>query len=332
MSCQVNLLFLPYHNTGAHFIDWSIRYVCGQNNSATVSDSINWHSNHKSIITRGFKHTVEKIKDLQQSSTNVFENIYIRMLRISDILKTNFNVDYSSATQNQLEQSRQYAINDLVELFTWAQQQNMMPIMFDYQDEDLLNIFYNDRFPGTQEGKHTDKHAAINNYIECFFKESKEKFNSDTISDQRELIAMSYKFKNLKLKFDNCFINNHPHLYYNTDDIWNDFPNVLNEICSIRHLPISTTRLISWNNIYNNWRRVHEPAFSRNIDRIIDSIVNNKYMSLERFNMDFFKEVVIQHYLIYKHNLNLKTWNLDQFPNNTQELHKLLEPNIHHHV
>jgi hypothetical protein len=52
-------------------------------------------------------------------------------------------------------------------------------------------------------------------------------------------------------------------------------------------------------------------------------------MSLERFNLDFYKEVIIQNALLYKQNLNLKNWQLEKFPANTQDLHKLLEPNIH---
>ena len=33
--------------------------------------------------------------------------------------------------------------------------------------------------------------------------------------------------------------------------------------------------------------------------------------------------------LIYKYGLNLKTWQLEKFPNNTKQLHELLEENIH---
>ena len=41
------------------------------------------------------------------------------------------------------------------------------------------------------------------------------------------------------------------------------------------------------------------------------------------------QESIIQHCLIYWHNLNLKTWGLTHFPNNARLLHQLLEPNIH---
>ena len=45
--------------------------------------------------------------------------------------------------------------------------------------------------------------------------------------------------------------------------------------------------------------------------------------------MDLWQEAIVQHILIYKYNLNLKNWQLKKFPDNTQDLHKLLETNIH---
>jgi hypothetical protein len=66
--------------------------------------------------------------------------------------------------------------------------------------------------------------------------------------------------------------------------------------------------------------------FCYNYKHIVDSVVNNWYYQID---LTFEQEVVIQHCLIYQHNLNLKTWELTKFPSNTQDLHKLLEPNIH---
>ena len=36
--------------------------------------------------------------------------------------------------------------------------------------------------------------------------------------------------------------------------------------------------------------------------------------------------------IIYKHNLGLKTWQLEKFPANTQDLHTLLESNTLHNL
>jgi hypothetical protein len=66
--------------------------------------------------------------------------------------------------------------------------------------------------------------------------------------------------------------------------------------------------------------------FEYNYKHIVESIVNNWSYPID---LTFDQEIVIQHCLIYHYGLNLKTWQLEKFPNNTQDLHKLLEPNIH---
>ena len=92
---------------------------------------------------------------------------------------------------------------------------------------------------------------------------------------------------------------------------------------------IDQSRWNSWMSVHNQWRQLHAQSFSRNFTEIINAIVNNQYMSLKRYDIDFYKEVLIQHTLIFQHNLNLKTWNLTKFPDNTQDIHALLEPNFH---
>ena len=62
---------------------------------------------------------------------------------------------------------------------------------------------------------------------------------------------------------------------------------------------------------------------------IIESILKNNYIDLTKFNLDIVQEATIQHELLYKHNLNLKTWQLEKFMDSKQ-LHSLLEPNIYH--
>ena len=51
-------------------------------------------------------------------------------------------------------------------------------------------------------------------------------------------------------------------------------------------------------------------------------------MDLESFELDIMQEAAIQRELIYKYNLNFKTWQLEKFQS-TRQLHALLEPNIH---
>ena len=94
-------------------------------------------------------------------------------------------------------------------------------------------------------------------------------------------------------------------------------------------LPIDQARLDSWLVVYREWQQLQLNIleFTFNYQHIVDAIVNNWYYKLD--NLTFEQEIVIQHCLIYQHGLNLQTWQLEKFPDNTQQLHRLLEPNTH---
>ena len=64
-------------------------------------------------------------------------------------------------------------------------------------------------------------------------------------------------------------------------------------------------------------------------DEIMNAVLNGYTMDISSFNLDIMQEATIQHVLIYKYGLNLKTWELDVFPNNTKHIHELIEENIH---
>ena len=333
MTCKINLLFLPYHNTGGHFIDWSIQYVCGKiENSSDYFNKKNWH-HHRSIRTPGFSATVKKIRELQTNSNNLFENIYVSMADFQKSLEKMFEpgITIENSTHEQRIAAINYSHNDYKQLYQWAQSQKFIPVTFDYCESDLLSVMYNDRHTVDLYQRPVDSQEELyKQYINFFFNENQEKFTDKQIWDQREMLALMYRFDIFKISnLQEIFINSLPHLYYNTDDIWNNFIPVLKEICSVLGLNVDPDRFQTWCGIYKEWRNVHDPAFGRHLDRIIDAIVNNKFMVLDRFDLNFAKEVIIQNQLIFKHNLNLKTWNLEKFPNNTKDLHKLLEPNTH---
>jgi hypothetical protein len=95
-------------------------------------------------------------------------------------------------------------------------------------------------------------------------------------------------------------------------------------------IKIDNERIVYWNTVYLSWRKIHYNRlnFLWCFDKIINYILNDYYMDLTRLKLDIIQEAYIQHELIYKHNLNLKTWQLEKFTN-TQQLHSLLELNTH---
>jgi hypothetical protein len=334
---KINLLFFPYHNTGGHFVDWSIYWLSGQNKyfnrQAVVPlmssglDAKNFHF-HRSLVCNGFDDLQKKIDVASQLSLPVI-NIYIGQFTLAKMIKQMFNVLFEQATESQVKQSQQEIYNDTQKMIQWIQQSPYQLAVFDFNKDDLLNIFYNNRCPSDfRNGQSLDSEKELwDLYIDTFFNEGKNNFDKE-IWDLRELLSLTVPLTQ-KIDYYNMLDRSVPHLYYNTDDLWNDFLQVAPELLNFFNLEIDPVRLAEWKPIYNDWRLRHNQSFSRHFDRIIKAIVANDYMDLSRFNLNFYMEVLIQRELINRYNLNFKTWQLDKFPLNTQDLHKLLEPNIH---
>jgi hypothetical protein len=335
MSCPINLLFLPYHNTGGHFIDWSLRYLGGQISITNdVSILKNWHHNHIPLGSKrmgavgGFDDTVNIINQVKNSS-NRFENIYITGLHLNVAAKKLFRTEFENLTSQQQQAVVDYGWQDYRDLLSWSQSKPYTVAIFDYCDFDLYSSFYNDRCILDHNGiEYNNLLDMMSMYEKTFYANTAHMFDQE-VWDLREKLALIYQFPKKIKNFHEFYNSQLPHYYYNTDDVWNNLLDVVKEILSASQIKIVEENVRSWSEIYNQWRTVHDPWFSRHLDRILDAIVNNKFLSLKRFNMNFFKEVVIQHELITKYNLNLKTFNLVTFPENTQDLYKLLEPNIH---
>lgn len=331
MTCDIRVLCLPYHNTGAHFIDWSIHYVCNQIGTYTRARSeVNWHQ-HKCHHVRSYQALVATIKSLYEHPTSQnFETIYFSKAPTVDILRLNHDVTIEMATSDQIAQAEHEVAQDYQQGVSYCQDHDLIPVFFDYCHSDFGSIFYNDRYPLDWYGVADTKINIIDKWNHTFFSESVSKFDGE-IWDKRELAALTYQApKALSLDISDLIDQTRPHLYYTTDDVWNGFDRCLEEICYSWKLKINADSWQTWKEIYNDWRTVHDPYFARHLPRIVDAVVNNKYLSLRRFRMNFFMEIMLQHELIVKHGLNIKTWQLEHFPDNTQDLYALLEPNFHH--
>jgi hypothetical protein len=202
-----------------------------------------------------------------------------------------------------------------------------MLIFFKYCNEDYLNQFYNDRNPLDAFFKEvSDQKQKFHSWQQRFFPDTE--FKDNEIWDQREQLALILR-PDMTVNWMDTINLSKPHLNYDTYDAWNFLPEVMAEIIAQSGFTMQIEKVETWKQIYHKWRDRHDPAFSRHYDKILEAIVNNHYLCLKRFKLDFFKEALIQHGLIKKHNLNLKTWQLSTFPDNTQDLYALLEPNIH---
>jgi hypothetical protein len=120
-----------------------------------------------------------------------------------------------------------------------------------------------------------------------------------------------------------------PHFRAGICDLWHRGIKLLDQIMTYLDIPIDPDRLTQWIPIYHEWAQkpLALMQFGDSFDDTIKCIINGWYKELPEFSFE--QEVMIQHALIYKHNLNLKTWQLEKFPRNAIDLHRLLEPNLH---
>ena len=341
-STKFVFLLFP-HNTGGHFVIWSLYFLSGQTQCLVDDNQIidcvvnpdttakNFHQ-QKVLLSWGFEETKQKYSEAVNFNSELpVVCFYVNGMSTTQALQELFAITIAEATTAQQQLAIDYMFEDRKKLVDWIQQHDLPLVQVEYQSTDQLNDIYNDRYPIDLNGAGVDSiDAKWETYKETFFTGMDDKFNDTTWDNREKLALMFYDYTpHSQLLYNSAINKKLPHLLYTTDDVWNDLFSVVTEILHFIDISISSTQISQWQLIYNVWRLKHDQYFSRHFDRIINAIVHNEYLSLERFNLDFYKEVIIQNALLYKHNLNLKNWQLEKFPANTQDLHKLLEPNIH---
>ena len=174
--------------------------------------------------------------------------------------------------------------------------------------------------------------AAFDDFIQYFFKKSLSEWKSMGLSnvwDVREFLALNLNPADVVSILPNINLSSN-HYLLNTAELYNTFDATVDSMFEYLEIKIDSERKNTWNSIYYKWRQVHynRMLFSWYFHQIINNIISGNNFDLTRFNLDIVQEAAIQHELIYKHNLNLKTWQLEKFTN-TKQLFQLLEPNIH---
>jgi hypothetical protein len=171
----------------------------------------------------------------------------------------------------------------------------------------------------------------LDDFINYFFKDSAKTYQSLNLTqvwDQREFLALNVREeKNSIARFVDLSID---HWDVDCLELFNTGDLCMRSLFDYLDLDIDPVRFATWIQIYQEWRKIHYNRlnFLWCFDKIVDYILNGYCMDLTHFDLDIVQEAAIQQELIYKHNLNLKTWQLEKFTS-TQQLHQLLEPNTH---
>jgi len=171
-----------------------------------------------------------------------------------------------------------------------------------------------------------------NDFIDYFFTESKKRWEAEKLTDvwdQREFMALNFNH----FEFDSILNYIPPDCVYhhiNAVDLWTNFECSVHDLFDHLNIKIDQCRFRHWLRIYNQWKKNHSNRlkFVWYFEIIVSNILKGIDFDLQRFNLDLHQESAIQRALIYRHNLNVKTWQLTKFTN-TKQLHNLLECNIH---
>lgn len=331
-----------YYSAGCTFVDWSLHFLSGQSQyyhagenkwiplSQNPITKINAHGHNKNCPSGFFnaKSCIEKFDTLPDNgiysmyAVKPFHDVAAKELKIP------IDQIHQPVVMNQL---LEFINNDYDKMLQFCCEQQVQLI---FVSQDVRVALYHmthrqlERYV-TRPGRPTSEQDLKNEIQKVFFKNSISQWkelNLTEIWDVRERMALDirplypveeYKF-GLKL----------PHHWVNCLDLWTRTENTLKNIMNYLNLEIDADRWQSWLPICKAWQeqQLSLLEFCYNQPHIVESIVNNWYYEID---LTFNQEVLIQHFLIYQFGLNLKTWQLEKFPSNTQDLHKLLEPNIH---
>ena len=322
---------------GCTFLDWTIHFLSGQTDFLHVDkgtiplplnplDSTNAHSHVKNHPS-GLEQTQNVIKHLKKQ--NRLTSFYPFPWH-SDQVAKHLNVDINNMTQEQWESCRTYRESDYNQLLQESHACGAKIIFVSPGEQTPLyhnNIRTLDRMPFQPRQAQSVKEFK-QEIDQVFFADSINTWNKLDLTntwDQRERLALCTRpFTCWTPKIDLCF----PHYWIDSQTLWYNCDQEIVKIMAWLQLPINPDRFYTWLPIYRDWQKLQIDAleFQYNCKHIVESIVNNWFYNID---LTFDQEVVVQHCLIYQHNLNLKTWQLEKFPNNTQDLHKLLEPNLH---
>jgi hypothetical protein len=338
---------------GATFMDWSILFLSGRNeyyhqptngilslssNPLTdhhekKSDSVENAHGHKKNHPEG----LEKCKKMTQDML-LFDYDFFTMYPFPlsfDTAADKLKIPVLDLHKNSnIKIIKDYRMQDYENLVQYLTSSGFQFIFLDNSPETAVysidirvlgkSMLTKEKFVSVQEKEQEIQHI--------FYNESKTKWenlNLNDVWDYRERLALSTRpFHQVNsLKNTNVFLNKN-HYYLDCREWWHMGTDTIKNVMNFCGVEIDPTRYDLWIPIYYQWQTIQHKKlkFCYQLQHILDCIVNGWYYPID---LSFNQEVVIQHCLIYRYGLNLKTWQLSKFPNNTQQLHNLLEPNIH---
>jgi len=310
---------------GGTFLAWTLYYLSGRTEYFSIKNQKTIAVPHNPLNTNNAHGFVAN----QPFDLNEFQQVLPQLIDTTEYL---YMHQFKHGTKDAIDQLVNHTTKNIVLSLT----KDQVLYKQKYTPRDPWNVLHVPRDstdPNNNLGLYwCAPDELYDDFVEYFFKESKSVWqheNLNNVWDKRELIALNFDF----FKHDSIleYIDNSvPRYYLNPMALWTSFDQIVKDLFNYLELSIDHSRYQSWLEIYNQWKAIHHNStmFVWYFNTIIDCILNNIDFDLTRFKLDITQEAVIQHFLIYNHNLNFKTWQLTEFTN-TKQLHNLLEPNLH---
>jgi|TARA_R110000868_G_scaffold19426_4_gene83645 hypothetical protein len=306
---------------GGTFLNWSLHYLAGHNQY--------WNCKQSKMIDLpvdpvGNQSNAHGFQTNQPLSLEAFQSI---TKSIQSTQHDQFTTLYLHEFSNRDE--TQQAINIIEDLADKL----IFLTHSDHSSLFLCQYKQRDQIPWlSKQGYTTNSDEAYEDYVDHFFADDKAKWQElglVDIWDKREFIALNFD-RSITTSIKSLLNQSKTHYSIDIMDHWNTLNVSIVEMFDYLDIAIDQYRFDSWLAVYRNWQKVHyqQLRFIWYFEKIINYVINGHSMNLERFNLDIMQEAAIQRELMYKHNLNFKTWQLEKFQS-TQQLHSLLETNIH---
>lgn len=331
-------------SAGCSFLDWSIHFLSGKNKFYSTKNSewiplstdpvlkINAHG-HKKNHPSGYNSAWKCADQLTAISDTELLSFYPVPLH-ADVAGKELNIfdNLNSEKQKQIQQYQQLDYEKMLNSFIEAGIKvvyvsvNKHSVLYTTQCRSLDRMYFLNK-PADSLLELTD------NLDQLFFADSIDHWKQNGLTDvwdRRERAALCARPFDTGLLMEDLAINRHSQYYHvDAQSLWYNGKNTIKKIMAFLNITINETAWAHWVDVYHRWQQLQLDIleFGNNFQHMMNAIVNNWYYDLG--NLTFEQEVIIQHCLIYQYGLNVKTWQLERFPSNAQDLHKLLEPNIH---
>lgn len=302
---------------GLHFFDWSLNFLC---DNSVLDNPISFGHAHK--------HQLKIVKSHSDLTKYSIDDSKILVLQSMCTMQSFASQRFEDILTHKGREKIKIEVRDThLEIIQTALKQEFCVVVVDWAQKHWLIPSYQKRFnTAFLTGEQITREEANTEWLNLFFSDAEEKWTQKTLWDQREMLAVCMRPKTLAetmaVEIKNKFGSSVD--YITTDLLWYNLDHVVS-----KYIKIVPDKMHQWSKVYDQWKLVHDVEFSQDYKLICKDIVSNTYRDLQRYHLDFTKEALIQHGMIYAYNLNFKTWGLEKFSNNTRDLHRLLEPNIH---